>query len=152
MLEALDEAQKAAQTGEIPVGAILVLPDKTLLRAHNTRELSHNPMDHAEIRVLHEAAKILGNWRLNDCDLYVTLEPCPMCLGTLLQTRLRALYFGAADPKRGTTWISGNATLVWPTLQHIDSIQGNNHEIRVHGGCLEAECQKLLTSFFRSDC
>jgi len=149
MQEALIEAKLAATQGEVPVGAILVLPDHSLLRAHNTKEHTANPTDHAEMRIMKEAANRLGDWRLDQCDLYVTLEPCPMCLGTMLQTRLRTLYFGASDPKRSPgDWQKGNSTLVWPTLKYMDSMQGNNHELQIRGGYLENDCAQLLKEFF----
>src|SRR5688572_28978876 len=100
MKAALAEAKAAFDAGEVPIGAVLVKNGTTLARAHNTREQSKNPLHHAEIQVLEEAARILGDWRLTDCELYVTVEPCPMCLGALFQARVGKLFFGCYDDKR----------------------------------------------------
>ncbi len=97
MLEALSEAKKAKSIGEVPIGAVIVKDDKVIAKAHNLRESKKNALMHAEIIAINEASKFLDSWRLIDCDLYVTVEPCPMCAGAILQARIRNLYFGATD-------------------------------------------------------
>ena len=98
---AIQEARMAAEEGEIPVGAVIVKGNIVISRAHNLREKMGSATAHAEILAIDEACRILGRWRLDDCDLYVTLEPCPMCAGAIINARIRRLYFGAADPKAG---------------------------------------------------
>lgn len=101
MEEALKEAEKAYEEGEVPVGAVLVKDGKIIARGHNTREASHEISGHAEIACLEEASRLLNNHRLNGCTLYVTLEPCPMCAGAIIQSRLERLVYGADDPRMG---------------------------------------------------
>ncbi|MDD2504280.1 MAG: nucleoside deaminase, partial [Clostridia bacterium] len=101
MQEALVEAQKAYVFDEVPIGAVVVKDGKIIGRGHNLRERVKDPTLHAEIIAIKQAAKALGSWRLSDCDLYVTIEPCPMCAGAVLQARIRQLIFGARDPKAG---------------------------------------------------
>lgn len=155
MSSALDEARLAAAEGEVPVGAIIVLEQTVIARAHNTRERDKNPLWHAELKAIESAATIRGDWRLNDCDLYVTLEPCPMCLGALFQARVGRLFFGGFDEKRlaETTSPERNA---FPSLKNRLSgeipliLTSNNHALEVRGGILEAECADLLRAFFRA--
>lgn len=146
MQEALAEAVKAATEGEIPIGAVLVKEEQIIARAHNTRQTSRNPLHHAEILVLEEAAQKLGDWRLNDYTLYVTVEPCPMCLGALLQARVGKLVFGCADPKREKPLSQGYQ---FPSLKNETHVSGNNHTLEIVGGFLEPECVKLLKDFFK---
>jgi tRNA(adenine34) deaminase len=101
MREALAEAQKAYQLDEVPIGAVVVKNGEVIGRGHNLRESKKDPTLHAEIIAIRQAAAVLGGWRLTDCDLYVTIEPCPMCAGAILQARIRRLIFGARDPKAG---------------------------------------------------
>lgn len=136
MQEAIVEARLAAEAGEVPIGAVLVCQDQIIARAHNTREESKNPLHHAEILVLEAGAKKIGDWRLEKTTLVVTLEPCPMCLGALLQARVGRLVYGCSDPKRN----SGDNK----------KISGNNHTVEITGKVLEKECGELLTNFFKS--
>ncbi len=101
MQQALKEARKAFEKDETPVGAVIVLDGKIIARGYNKRELKKDPTQHAEIDAIRKAAKKLGSWRLLDCDMYVTLEPCAMCAGALIQARVRKVYIGARDPKAG---------------------------------------------------
>ena len=139
MREALLEAEQARAEGEIPVGAIVVQDGVIIARAHNTREQNHDPLGHAELSALSKAAEALGTWRLDGCDLYVTLEPCPMCAGAILNARLRRVYFGAYDDVMGAAGSKFNLfyDYRWPTTVHFA------------GGILEAPCRKILQLFFR---
>lgn len=137
---ALAEADKAAEYREVPIGAVVVHSDGTILAAaHNWRETWHNPTAHAEVIALSEASRRLGSWRLDTCDLYVTLEPCPMCAGALMLSRIRHLYYGAMDPKGGA--IASKIELLKPGLW--------NHQPAITGGILQDECGMILQDFFR---
>lgn len=136
---ALSEANKAYEIDEIPVGAILVHQNQIIARAHNRRELDQDPTGHAEILVLREAAKKLNRWRLTDCTLYVTLEPCPMCAGAIIMARLGRLVYGVADYKTGAV----------ESLFNIPGHPHLNHQVQVTGGIKEEACRDLLQNFFR---
>ena len=140
MREALKEAQRAFEEGEVPVGAVIERNGAVLSRAHNTKEQSGNPLDHAELRAIQEASKLTGNWRLNDCTLYVTLEPCPMCAGAILEARLKRLVYGADDEKYGAAGSAINLT----------DYPGLGRRVAVRSSVLESECFSLLERFFRS--
>jgi tRNA(adenine34) deaminase len=140
MMMALEEARLAAEEGEVPVGAVLVKDDEVLARTHNIREASGNPLDHAELLALKEGASRLGGWRLDGSILYVTLEPCPMCAGALVQARVARLVFGARDMKLGAAGSRYN-------LVSDDII---NHRLELMDGILEQECRDLLRRFFES--
>ena len=137
---ALDQARQAAAMGEIPVGAALVQGETLVCAAHNLRETEHDPTAHAELLCLREGARLLGDWRLRDCTLYVTLEPCPMCAGAMVMSQLGRCVWGAADPRQGCCGsvydLPGDAALHGIT--------------RWQGGVLEAECARLMTDFFAS--
>ncbi len=140
MNRALDEAQAAAERGETPIGAVVVAPDGAVLAAdgNRVRELV-DPSAHAEMLALRAAAVAAGSERLIGCDLYVTLEPCPMCAGAISLARIRRLYYGAADPKTGGV-DHGARVFAHPTCHHVPE---------VYGGIAEAECAALLRRFFR---
>jgi len=140
MMMALEEARLAAGEGEVPVGAVLVKDDEVLARAHNLREASGNPLDHAELLALKEGASRLGGWRLDGSTLYVTLEPCPMCAGALVQARVARLVFGARDINLGAAGSRYN----------LVSDETTNHRLEVLDGILEEECRDLLQDFFES--
>ena len=137
---ALDQARQAAAMGEIPVGAALVQGETLICAAHNLREAAHDPTAHAELLCLREGARLRGDWRLRDCTLYVTLEPCPMCAGAMVMSQLGRCVWGAADPRQGCCGsvydLPGDAALHGIT--------------RWQGGVLEAECARLMTDFFAS--
>ncbi len=138
MREALAEAHRAAELGEVPVGAVAVREGRAIGRGHNRREVDRDPLAHAELLALAEAARAIGGWRLSGVTLYVTLEPCAMCAGALVNGRVDRLVFGAADPKAG--WCGSLGDLVRdPRL---------NHRLEVVSGVLEAECGELLREFF----
>lgn len=140
MSEALAEARLAAQQGEVPVGAIVVAPAGLIIgRGHNQPIARCDPSAHAEILALRQAAANLGNYRLPGCSVYVTIEPCIMCLGALLQARIRRLVFGAADPKGGAC----------VSLYRLPEDPRLNHRLEVVGGVAAAPCRALLQDFFR---
>ncbi|WP_327078432.1 tRNA adenosine(34) deaminase TadA [Dethiosulfovibrio salsuginis] len=138
MTEALKEAELAASEGDIPVGAVVVWKDQVIGRGRNKRRLHHDPTAHAEIVAIREAGEFLKSWNLSDCELYVTLEPCPMCAGAIVQSRIRRLVYGCADPKAGA---SG-------TLYDITSDTRLNHRCETLSGVEENRCKKILQDFF----
>jgi tRNA(adenine34) deaminase len=139
MGQALALARQAAESGEVPVGAVLVHRGEVIATGHNQPIGAHDPTAHAEIMALRAAAQELGNYRLEDCELYVTLEPCPMCAGALLHARLKRVVYGAADPKTG---VAGSVLDLFANRQL-------NHQTAVQGGVLAAECGELLQGFFQ---
>lgn len=138
MQVALDLAKKAAEKGEVPVGAVVVFEGKVIAGSGNAKEAAADPLGHAEIGVLREAAKSLGRWRLTGCTLYVTLEPCVMCAGALVHARVDRVVYGAPDPKAGAV----------ESLYTILSDPRLNHRPQVTNGVLGAECGRLLSEFF----
>ena len=139
MRRALREAQKADSEGEVPVGAVVVQDEKIIARAHNRSLGLADPSAHAEVLALRRAAKKLGNYRLKGCDLYVTIEPCAMCAGAIIQARLRRVVFGTPDPKAGACG-SVLAVLNHPKV---------NHQVEVVSGVLAEQCADILRGFFR---
>ena len=140
MQMALTEARNAAAKGEVPVGAIVTRAGKVVGRGHNQRETQQSPLAHAEMLALQEASGALGTWRLGDCDLYVTLEPCVMCVGAILQARIRRLVFGCLDPKGGAV----------ESLFGLCDDARLNHRLPATGGVLARESADLLESFFKA--
>jgi len=140
MREALAEAEKAFALGEVPIGAVVVRDGEVISRAHNLRESTHDATAHAEILAIRQAGQRLGGWRLTGCTLYVTIEPCPMCAGALVQSRISHLVYGAPDPK------------AWADLSLLSVVQnpGLNHRLAVTGGVLAEECGALMKRFFRA--
>ncbi len=140
MKEAIKQAKKAAQKDEVPIGCVIVKDDQIIARAYNKREMKQCSTAHAEILAIEKACKKLGSWRLEDCDLYVTLEPCPMCSGAIIQSRIRNVIFGAYDPKGGCMGSNMN----------INDVRGFNHYPDIEGGILQDECSHLLKDFFKA--
>jgi tRNA(adenine34) deaminase len=138
MMSALKEAQKAYAILEVPVGCVIVKDGKIIARGHNVRELEQSIVGHAELVAIKKASKKLGSWRLEDCDIYVTLEPCSMCSGAIIQSRIKNLYFGAFDPKTGA------CGSVLNLFEH-----NFNHKVNVTGGIMEEECSRIIKEFFR---
>jgi len=136
---ALAEAEKAGQLTEVPIGAVIVKDGEVIARAHNLRETSQRPLAHAECLAIESASEALGTWRLSGCTLYVTLEPCPMCAGAILQSRIDTLVFGASDPKAGCAG----------TLMNLLDDSRFNHQTEVISGILKEACGSKLTRFFR---
>ena len=139
MQEALRSAQRALQAGEVPIGAVVVCDGKIVGRGHNRNIIDHDPTAHAEILALREAGAAIGNHRLGDCDLFVTIEPCAMCAGAMIHARLKRVVYGAADPKAGA---AGSVMMV---LNH----PALNHSMEVQQGVLAGRCAELLQQFFR---
>ena len=139
MYEALNEAKIALEKGEVPVGAVIVKDGKIISKGRNMREEKQNALSHAEIEAINEACKNLNSWRLDGCEMYVTLEPCPMCAGAIINSRIKTLIFGAFDSKMGS----------------IDSVVNlcdypYNHKVEVYGGICEDECVKIMKDFFKN--
>jgi tRNA(adenine34) deaminase len=139
MREALRQAQKAYEADEVPVGAVVIREGRIIARAYNQVELLNDATAHAEMLALTQAEAAVGDWRLTDCDLYVTKEPCAMCAGALIQVRIRRLIFGCADTKSGAA--GGMINL----LQH----SALNHDCEITSGVLQNECAAILQNFFR---
>ena len=137
---AISEANLANNEGEIPVGAVIIQNDKLIAKAHNQPIVNHDPTAHAEVEALRKAGRKLKNYRLSGSTLYVTLEPCAMCLGAMMHARIERVVFGASDPKTGVC--GSKADLTSETFF--------NHRIKVQGGVLEKETKNLLQSFFKS--
>ncbi|HUU52406.1 MAG TPA: tRNA adenosine(34) deaminase TadA [Candidatus Heimdallarchaeota archaeon] len=137
MREALLEAKRAAENNEVPVGAVVVSDKKILSRAHNGTISLNDPAAHAEILAIREACRIINNYRIPGCDMYVTLEPCAMCLGAICQARIRRLIFGALDPKSGAV----ESIMTFP-------FNRMNHTVEIEAGILSEECGKILKDFF----
>ena len=137
MKEALNEAKIAYNNNEVPVGAIIVKNNMIIAKAHNLKRNSNNIMNHAEMIAIAEASEYLGDWRLNGCDMYVTLEPCPMCAGAIEQSRIRKIYIGSESN------ISSNKNIVREILQNSDY----NHKVEIEY-INNKDCSKILTSFF----
>jgi tRNA(adenine34) deaminase len=138
MRAALKEAQKAEKENEVPVGAVVVFEDKIIARAYNKREQKQEFHSHAEFLAMMKASKKIGSWRLENCDVYVTLEPCPMCAGAMIQSRIKNLYYAADDPKSG----------VAKSIIEMFNLPFN-HKINVESGILANESQELLENFFK---
>lgn len=139
MHQALLEAKKAAALGEIPVGAVIVRDEQVIARAHNRRELDQDAMAHAEVLCIQQACRVLNSWRLSGCTLYVTLEPCPMCSGAIINSRLDRVVYGAKDDKAGC---AGSVADLF--------VMPFNHTPVIRSGILEGECAAVLSEFFET--
>lgn len=139
MHQALLEAKKAAALGEIPVGAVIVRDEQVIARAHNRRELDQDAMAHAEVLCIQQACRVLNSWRLSGCTLYVTLEPCPMCSGAIINSRLDRVVYGAKDDKVGC---AGSVADLF--------VMPFNHTPVIRSGILEEECAAVLSEFFET--
>ena len=140
MRQAIAEAQRALAENEVPIGAVIVHRDRIIASAHNQREQLRDPTAHAEMIAITQAASFLGDWRLTGCLLYVTLEPCIMCCGAIVQARVPTVVYGATDPKAGAAG----------SLFHLLSDERLNHRCRVEAGVLAQECGAILSSFFQA--
>ncbi len=139
MKEALKEAKKAYDKLEVPVGAVIVKEGKIIARAHNLKETKYDTTKHAEILAIQKASKKLNNWRLIDCDMYVTLEPCSMCAGAIINSRIRKVYIGALDEKTGA---AGSVLNLFEDFTF-------NHNVEVEKGIMQEECETMLKNFFK---
>jgi tRNA(adenine34) deaminase len=140
MREAMKEAEKAKALTEVPIGAVIVMDGKIISRAYNLRETEQSAIAHAEVLAIEQACKATGSWRLENATLYVTLEPCPMCSGAIILSRVKRVVYGAVDPKGGCVG----------TLMNLLQDDRFNHQSEVTSGVLAEECGELLTDFFRS--
>ena len=136
--EALKEAKKAYSIGEIPVGCVIVYNDKIIARGYNKREKNQQAIDHAEIIAIRKASKKIGSWRLDDCKMYITLEPCVMCSGAIIQSRIKEVIYGAYDYRFGCH----------KSITNIFDLKFN-HTINIKGGVLEEECSNIIKKFFQ---
>ena len=139
MREAIKEAKKAELIDEVPIGCVIVKDDKVIARGHNIRETKKTPLGHAEIVAIDKASKKLGAWRLEDCDIYITIEPCIMCSGAIIQSRIRHIYYGAKDLKGGALGSSIN----------VLEATNINHHPEVTSGILEEECSNIISQYFK---
>lgn len=140
MRAALREAKKAAAIGDVPIGCVIVQNEKIIARGYNRRNADKNTLSHAELTAIKKASKKTGDWRLEDCVLYVTLEPCQMCAGAIVQSRIPRVVIGARNPKAGCAG----------SVLNLLQIKEFNHQAEITDGVLEEECAELLSGFFRS--
>lgn len=140
MKEALKEAEKALEKNEVPIGAVVVFNDEIIGRGHNCRENEKSVAGHAEIMAIEQACKTLGSWKLDNCSIFVTVEPCPMCAGAIMQSRIANVYYGAADEKAGA----------FGSVFDLTAIQGFSHYPIVRKQIMEKECAQLIQSFFKN--
>ena len=139
MKEAIRLAKKAYRLGEVPIGCVIVYQDKIIGRGYNRRKTDKNTLSHAEIIAIRKASKFIGDWRLEDCRLYVTLEPCQMCAGAIVQARIPEVYIGCMNPKAGCAG----------SILNILNMPEFNHQAAITTGILQDECSRMLTDFFK---
>ena len=139
MKEAIRQAKKAGEAGDVPIGCVIVYEGKIIARGYNKRNQQKSALGHAEISAIRKASKKLGDWRLEECTMYVTLEPCPMCAGAIVQARIPEVVVGAMNPKAGCAG----------SIINLLQMQQLNHQVRLQTGILEEDCQKLLKDFFK---
>ena len=139
MKEALKQAKKAALIDEVPIGCVIVHDEKIIARGYNTRNKLHSTLGHAEISAIKKASKVLGDWRLEECTMYVTLEPCPMCAGAIVQARIPKVVIGAMNPKAGCAG----------SILNMFQIKEFNHQVESVDGVLQEECRLMMKNFFK---
>ena len=139
MKAAIAQAKKAEALMEVPIGCVIVHDGKIIARGYNRRNTDHNTLSHAELNAIRKASKKLGDWRLEGCSMYVTLEPCQMCSGALVQSRIDKVYIGAMNPKAGCAG----------SVMNLLQVDGFNHKVEVESGVLGEECSAMISSFFR---
>lgn len=139
MLAALKQAKKALLLGEVPIGCVIVHEDKIISRGYNRRNTDKNTLSHAELTAIRRASKVIGDWRLEECTLYVTLEPCQMCSGAIVQARIPQVVIGCMNPKAGCAG----------SILNLLEMPEFNHQVRVERGVLEQECSAILKQFFK---
>lgn len=139
MREAIKQAKKAYRINEVPIGCVIVFEDKIIARAYNKRNTKKNTLAHAEIIAIDKASKVIGDWRLEDCSMYITLEPCPMCAGAIVQSRMKEVIVGSMNPKAGCAG----------SVINLLQMESFNHQVHLELGILEEECSNLLTEFFK---
>ncbi len=139
MREALKQARKAYDLDEVPIGCVIVYQDKIIARGYNRRRIEMNTLSHAELNAIRKASKKLGDWRLDDCEMYVTLEPCQMCAGAIVQSRIKKVYIGCMNPKAGCAG----------SILNLLQVEKFNHQVEIEQGILEEECSTIMKSFFK---
>ena len=139
MKEALKEAQKAAKLGEVPIGCVIVYEDRIIARGYNKRNTKKTTLAHAELIAIQKASKVTGDWRLEDCTMYVTLEPCQMCSGAIVQARIKEVVVGAMNPKAGCAG----------SILNILQMEEFNHQVELTTGVMKEECEAVLKEFFK---
>lgn len=140
MKAAIKQAKKAENIDEVPIGCVIVYHGKIIARGYNRRNIDKNTLSHAELNAIKKASKRLGDWRLDDCEMYVTLEPCQMCAGAIVQSRIKKVYIGSMNPK------AGSAGSVINLLQ----VKEFNHQVGIESGILQEECSEMLSDFFKN--
>lgn len=139
MREAIKQARKAAKIDEVPIGCVIIYDDKIIARGYNRRNTDKSTLAHAEIIAIRKAAKVIGDWRLEDCTMYITLEPCPMCAGAIVQARIPRVVVGAMNPKAGCAG----------SVINLLQMDGFNHKAELTSGVLVDECRTMLQDFFK---
>lgn len=139
MKEAFRQAKKAEKIEEVPIGCVIVHEGKMIARGYNRRRIDHNTLSHAELNAIKKASKVLGDWRLEDCEMYITLEPCPMCAGAIVQARIKKVYIACMNPKAGCAG----------SVINLLDMKGFNHQVEIHRGLMEQECSQMLSNFFK---
>lgn len=139
MREAIKQAKKAYAKDETPIGCVIVHEGKIIARGYNKRNEKKNTLAHAEINAIHKASRVIGDWRLEDCTMYVTLEPCPMCAGAIIQARVKRVVIGSMNPKAGCAG----------SVVNLLCMEGFNHKVEIENGVLEKECSEMMSGFFR---
>lgn len=139
MRQAIKQALKARDIDEVPIGCVIVYEGKVIARGYNRRNIDKNTLSHAELNAIRKASKKLGDWRLDDCEMYVTLEPCQMCAGAIVQSRIKKVYIGCMNPKAGCAG----------SIINLLQVAQFNHQVEIEKGILEDECSNMLTTFFR---
>lgn len=138
MKEAMKQAKKAYLLGEVPIGCVIVYENKIIGRGYNRRKTDKNTLSHAELSAIKKASKVMGDWRLEDCTLYVTLEPCQMCAGAIVQARMKRVCIGCMSPKSGCAG----------SILNLLNVPQFNHQVEITRGILEQECSEMLSNFF----
>lgn len=139
MNEAIKQAQKGLSLGEVPIGCVIVYNDKIIARGYNRRIIDKNTLSHAELNAIKKASKHLNDWRLDNCEMYITLEPCQMCSGAIVQSRIKKVYIGCMNPKAGCAG----------SIMNLLQVPEFNHQVDIESGILENKCSTMLTSFFK---
>ena len=139
MKMAIAQAKKAWKIDEVPIGCVIVFQDKVIARGYNRRNTDKNTLSHAELNAIRKASRKLGDWRLDDCEMYITLEPCQMCSGAIVQSRIKKVYIGCMNPKAGCAG----------SVLNLLQVEKFNHKVIIENGILEEECSNMLKSFFR---
>lgn len=139
MKEAVRQAKKALAIGEVPIGCVIVYNDKIIGRGYNRRITDKNTLSHAELNAIRKASKAMGDWRLDDCEMYITLEPCQMCSGAIVQSRIKKVYIGTMNPKAGCAG----------SILNLLQVPEFNHQVEIETNILHDECSTMLTSFFK---